>query len=107
MQKTAYDMRISDSSSYVCSSDLITILGFAGDFAAPCAKPGTAEAKEKAMILDASTRLRRLNLGIGHLPDYEVRYRPSAARKARARSPTSLAAMPGLDRKSTRLNSSH
>src|SRR3546814_3995533 len=72
------------------------LLGFAGDFAAPCAKPGTAEAKEKAMILDASTRLRRLNLGIGHLPDYEVRYRPSAARKARARSPTSLAAMPGL-----------
>src|SRR3546814_4583164 len=84
-QKTAYEMRISDWSSDVCSSDLQSLTDRSN--------------ASRTLLLDigrgewCDVLLRRFDLGNIHLP----RLVPSAGICARVQG----------DRKSTRLNSSH
>src|SRR3546814_20221498 len=70
-QKTAYEMRISDWSSYVCSSDLVAlgagaISGRAGQPALGLGDGGAGQ------LADIETVLRRLELARQHVPVGEV-----------------------------------
>src|SRR3546814_7072832 len=82
-QKTAYEMRISDWSSDVCSSDL-------SQAARLC--PRVQGRRPGYRPADRSTRSRRLHPGL---------------RGTRLGRPLGSAGTPPTDRKSTRLNSSH
>src|SRR3546814_2606479 len=113
-QKTAYEMRISDWSSDVCSSDLLknaerpallvgeTVLGAEGGFAAALKLAADLKLVRDDwngfnIVHTAASRMGALMLGFttpGGLP--------AIAAKAE-----SLKALFVLDRKSTRLNSSH
>src|SRR3546814_1841540 len=101
-QKTAYEMRISDWSSDVCSSDLAMLAEVLAGRAVLLDRAGgrdvvggdlVAEQRQQAGALDVGDRRRRgahaLEIGrmlhVGRIPVPAV----------------------GLDRKSTRLNSSH
>src|SRR3546814_9506865 len=87
-QKTAYEMRISDWSSDVCSSDLTSGVGLLALWAA-----ANARSRDGWMIAAA--------LGFGALGDWlldAVGMMPGAA---------AFAVGHLIDRKSTRLNSSH
>src|SRR3546814_9997738 len=99
-QKTAYEMRISDWSSDVCSSDLL--------FVAPKWTPqredlavelaGEIEAEEMTLAERAAIKAERLD-GLAHKRHAEAN---SFARRA-----DELSQAFHIDRKSTRLNSSH
>src|SRR3546814_6197943 len=90
-QKTAYEMRISDWSSDVCSSDLLVDLGIGH------AQPAAAMAQHRVDLVQLGRPMAQ----------------PLDADPGRARQPLQL--LVGLrqelvqrgDRKSTRLNSSH
>src|SRR3546814_5316851 len=83
-QKTAYDMRISDCSSDVCSSDLLTIL---------LAKHRGVKAAYLCLMHDASTQEK---------PSLVVGFEGEGLERAMQEAGSVTA-----DRKSTRLNSSH
>src|SRR3546814_4267327 len=100
-QKTAYEMRISDWSSDVCSSDL------------PLSGPGGASrAGTLAVALHPAVGAARRGAGVAG------RHLPADPRRADCGRGAAGAAVPGeysagggddvpVDRKSTRLNSSH
>src|SRR3546814_4960776 len=91
-QKTAYEMRISDWSSDVCSSDLLLAGQPAGTVArAAGADPGAGAAGRA---------------GHRQADDRAAAHRRRRAVGAGGRRRPGLPAL-GLDRKSTRLNSSH
>src|SRR3546814_2511719 len=91
-QKTAYEMRISDWSSDVCSSDL----GSSRDWAAK----GVRLAGVEAIVAEGFERIHRSNLvGMGVLP---LEFKPGTNRHT-----LNIDGTETLDRKSTRLNSSH
>src|SRR3546814_5930067 len=111
-QKTAYEMRISDWSSDVCSSDLVAVQqaqqGAAREFAGLVARQGrdTAQAARQEHRIDAAAqRAQDVRLGKrrrdgqrGDAPDadlvaVQLEHHPVLD--------------PWKDRKSTRLNSSH
>src|SRR3546814_1057625 len=105
MQRTAYDMRISDWSSDVCSSDLAVVA---------TAEPGDAIVFLGSTLHGAgenrSGSVRRgiiVSYCLGWLKPYENQWLAYPPEIARDFSPD-LAALAGYaDRKSTRLNSSH
>src|SRR3546814_7799632 len=105
-QKTAYEMRISDWSSDVCSSDLIAA-------AAPLEhRHARAAMADLAARLDARRNLDLVGvaIGIGNLDHPAERGGREADRRARVeRGALAIEQrMPrDIDRKSTRLNSSH
>src|SRR3546814_9263578 len=109
-QKTAYEMRISDWSSDVCSSDLVRDAHFGleiGMFGKPAAfehvaklllAPAPARLGRVAQRVDQLRRLARHALGaLAHRRDLAVEH-------AKGVAPFRLDL---ADRKSTRLNSSH
>src|SRR3546814_8502017 len=101
-QKTAYEMRISDWSSDVCSSDLITALHQTACFLdQPLRSPSFgrglpfgAAADRQAWIDDEARDIMRGDAGAARFLE-EIENGEHHAEAAR------------LDRKSTRLNSSH
>src|SRR3546814_3180476 len=101
-QKTAYEMRISDWSSDVCSSDLATL----ADGRVAGVAVTRAEARLRGTDLATAPR-GRLSL------DAETRYGPAGAAAQFALAEPGILALHDLtarfveDRKSTRLNSSH
>src|SRR3546814_6102887 len=106
-QKTAYEMRISDWSSDVCSSDLrafpgdtaILVGSSVGSMIVPCMHDRRPD-RSSALVL----------CGAGHKPNLDFSARIRAYREEgmdyRWRF-TFQDFSPALDRKSTRLNSSH
>src|SRR3546814_8256726 len=102
-QKTAYEMRISDWSSDVCSSDLSASRGFARSAASPCGQVADRTAAWSSLHPlcwpQPSFRQRlqlRKNLGGGALNIFrKIDLDPRQTRDVFE------------DRKSTRLNSSH
>src|SRR3546814_6156678 len=98
-QKTAYEMRISDWSSDVCSSDLLTKLGADGvDTAAVAA---LLDAALIAPVLTAHpTEVRRKSM-------LDHKNRIAALMRLRDAGAEETPEGDGIDRKSTRLNSSH
>src|SRR3546814_6031733 len=111
-QKTAYEMRISDWSSDVCSSDLAPGLGLvAQDLELQRQRTGAlGEEGVDAFRIGLQGRLgfagEVLEIGLGELAEAEG---AEKAIEAQRRLPHHLgeAAGGGADRKSTRLNSSH
>src|SRR3546814_1080758 len=125
-QKTAYELRISDWSSDVCSSDLIaqeapagsatpfeTVLAADTERAALMIESETchddhhrlAEVHERLLAIDAyaaPARAARILVGLGF--DEAMQQQPLDSFSGGWRMRVALAA---LDRKSTRLNSSH
>src|SRR3546814_943860 len=103
-QKTAYEMRISDWSSDVCSSDL---LGEGGARGAGVTKRGACGAARQPR----GRRLARQATAVQCEADRSCRsscrqvFRPKAA--GNGRMAEGEAGGRGRDRKSTRLNSSH
>src|SRR3546814_6850610 len=108
-QKTAYEMRISDWSSDVCSSDLVGkgIVGVVDD---------------KAIVLGNTSFLEEYDVDLGALAEAADRLRADGATaiyiavNGKAAGVIAIAdpvkettgeALAALDRKSTRLNSSH
>src|SRR3546814_2223591 len=101
-QKTAYEMRISDWSSDVCSSDLAECRAFAGfAFEADFATHQLGE-----LARDRQTEAAAADLAAANLP--ERLEQPLALLGGDAlRAVDLLADLLDRDRKSTRLNSSH
>src|SRR3546814_1923271 len=101
-QKTAYEMRISDWSSDVCSSDLFRKAGMPASRIQACAHPriGTLP-----VILLATTALA--GCATTHKPP-EISYDNAApaVQTVDPPAPVTVVELP-RDRKSTRLNSSH
>src|SRR3546814_8331139 len=101
-QKTAYEMRISDWSSDVCSSDLLRQQLLSGDISR-----GSGAAQVKLKLEDGSTYPEK-----GVLKFTDVTVDPTTGSqiiRAQFPNPRGLL-LPGMyvrDRKSTRLNSSH
>src|SRR3546814_8370204 len=89
-QKTAYEVRISDWSSDVCSSDLTRSHRYRNDGAEPVARPAVP-----GPAFDGRRRLPYRAVSQGRL----CRAQPEAAARIADRGQA--------DRKSTRLNSSH
>src|SRR3546814_7619868 len=89
-QKTAYEMRISDWSSDVCSSDLIE---GAGGTAVALGADLTREAEVETLLPRAAQALGPLALLVNNASLFEMDVVDTATRAS--------------DRKSTRLNSSH
>src|SRR3546814_2593866 len=116
-QKTAYEMRISDWSSDVCSSDLEigADIGGLGEDAAAEAREDRNERsaeRERGQCLDDDPIIGSVAGGAGQIPE-EARDREQAepghqhaGDGARAEGEREAALERG-DRKSTRLNSSH
>src|SRR3546814_3042659 len=125
-QKTAYEMRISDWSSDVCSSDLSVFTRLQGPFAAaayaPQQRPDLGSlARDHFGSLTPITRFEsemgvlravssgKCNIGVLPLPeaDHGTPWWPRLARSGKA-TPKVIARLPfAADRKSTRPNSSH
>src|SRR3546814_9465858 len=107
-QKTAYEMRISDWSSDVCSSDLVTMRDgcrIAVDLWLPQPLDGAAAAPERVPTIAILTPYyRRFALKPG---SDGVEAGPNAARYRDALVPRGSAVLVVEDRKSTRLNSRH
>src|SRR3546814_7148522 len=108
-QKTAYEMRISDWSSDVCSSDLID--GHLGEaLIADAQKSISAHQLQHAAAVDG--RVAAAELAAGNLEVAEniasIHANQAAAGDVqRALAAVALADADARDRKSTRLNSSH
>src|SRR3546814_9998605 len=120
-QKTAYEMRISDWSSDVCSSDLNKLLG---RLAFPTIDEGHAcahEVKPRLKMMDEMGVYAQIcfhnsgvtqagslmSLGDPELALAIIRMYNDAARNRQQESGDRLFTLAHLDRKSTRLNSSH
>src|SRR3546814_7023445 len=99
-QKTAYEMRISDWSSDVCSSDLGARIEKSKIHAAPDADLGNGDLNRRFTTVSASAGAS------GQILD-GWRIGANVTRSARAPSAEELFANGPQDRKSTRLNSSH
>src|SRR3546814_10469448 len=106
-QKTAYEMRISDWSSDVCSSDL----GFKPSTFKPAPPPihhreqltvALADGREVTLLRVRDPRARRMRLSVS-----ERGVRLTLPRAVSLRAANAFVAEYGEDRKSTRLNSSH
>src|SRR3546814_1653751 len=106
-QKTAYEMRISDWSSDVCSSDLVRLDAAevaGGHLGGQQLAPGRVDAlaDDAEGLVEADDQFLRMRADDGACHDPVTPLRPSEARlAARPRRPSRWA-----DRKSTRLNSS-
>src|SRR3546814_5473476 len=97
-QKTAYEMRISDWSSDVCSSDL----GYAVRYALAALK-GVGERAMEELVAE-----RRADGPFTSLSDLARRVDPRLLNKRQLETLTAGGAFDSIeDRKSTRLNSSH
>src|SRR3546814_5012876 len=101
-QKTAYELRISDWSSDVCSSDLIIS---SRSFGSPCYDYNGLHSMVSTFIARATAKLRKQGSYAGRVcvwletnrfREQDVQYHPAAGIR-----------LPNPDRKSTRLNSSH
>src|SRR3546814_5857842 len=90
-QKTAYEMRISDWSSDVCSSDLTVLFNDTIHYNIAYGRPGATDGE-----VQAAARLAHIHDLIMSMPDG---YRTRVGERGLKLS--------GGDRKSTRLNSSH
>src|SRR3546814_3467256 len=104
-QKTAYEMRISDWSSDVCSSDLVrSPRRHIVDGTVGAAAQEGREMQSQSKILDDMTKLASSALGVaaGMRSEVEARFREQLERLL-----TQMDLVPREDRKSTRLNSSH
>src|SRR3546814_3666596 len=113
-QKTAYEMRISDWSSDVCSSDLITgvhrtWLSPEGDGKAPIDTPRRAMGDLLGHAVRFGTAHDVIAAGEGIETILSLRMALPGLPMAAALSAAHLSAIlfPATDRKSTRLNSSH
>src|SRR3546814_10018597 len=113
-QKTAYEMRISDWSSDVCSSDLAILRGEIER--ARLARRGRCRRGIDLAGIDAVQQRVDLVLGekiVAHCMTKLVKYAastsglPVSSVRIFCTSPTTSACSFCLDRKSTRLNSSH
>src|SRR3546814_2898191 len=109
MQKTAYEMRISDWSSDVCSSDLIRFVEFAIGPAGlhDLGERGAGGGEEIETPFEPDEGLR--DFGANHLPAlFEAIDAPAVGARGGADERIIVARCDaGADRKSTRLNSSH
>src|SRR3546814_10040906 len=101
-QKTAYEMRISDWSSDVCSSDLFALFGQKGLETGGLPQPvGRRVGDDERAVARRQHDARDIAL------DPEAQREPVAERKGHL-DPHGLHRVGGgVDRKSTRLNSSH
>src|SRR3546814_1220894 len=107
-QKTAYEMRISDWSSDVCSSDLVWQAASIAVNARPISL-NMSFISALALNLDINAAIRRqacdqivavLLIALHRRPAFTVTLRPYCRRRYALRNQR-------IDRKSTRLNSSH
>src|SRR3546814_2840579 len=101
-QKTAYEMRISDWSSDVCSSDLV---GADGELAAPGRAPSQADAQARPLLL--AGRVDDLADDVCAESTVGAADRQGLAVPAVGQAGHVAAGHQLRDRKSTRLNSSH
>src|SRR3546814_7905985 len=112
-QKTAYEMRISDWSSDVCSSDLLQVEGRARRIVVEVAgdQRRVIDIKDALELVAGSARDRRVDLFDGGVllgDELEVDQRHVRGRHADRRAvELALQGRQHQDRKSTRLNSSH
>src|SRR3546814_3532153 len=109
-QKTAYEMRISDWSSDVCSSDLATQSRLRADRGAaglglrhrrPVLRPG---AQRLMAAVETSAAVPSLDALLSAQTVWRAGRVPTSTARG---EPTGHATLDALDRKSTRLNSSH
>src|SRR3546814_2083746 len=110
-QKTAYEMRISDWSSDVCSSDLLNVL-VQVNIDAEAGKHGCTPGQVSALaaVIAAQPRLLLRGLMAIPAPHPDLERRREAFIRMKALFDALAAQHPQvdtLDRKSTRLNSSH
>src|SRR3546814_8875073 len=106
-QKTAYEMRISDWSSDVCSSDLFGMDDDRARFACVLAEQGGLDGRPWRMRLRSPCRSQGTGqVGEGNGPRNRSQHNPSASSLCRAPRPV-MTTSGEADRKSTRLNSSH
>src|SRR3546814_7743661 len=111
MQKTAYEMRISDWSSDVCSSDLHApidqdrAIAHAADRAAPGIgdRPDRGDVRQILIVIG----VYRHAVGIGAPGTIDRSAVGHAAAADQAHAVVAFAGDRAADRKSTRLNSSH
>src|SRR3546814_9799766 len=117
-QKTAYEMRISDWSSDVCSSDLgrgIVILADrhgadardVDEGQAALFRPGIELLLNFLAVALRSRVLGDLHAGVAQAEDHVARRDPAVAAEEADQILPGIATEPAADRKSTRLNSSH
>src|SRR3546814_9958126 len=111
-QKTAYEMRISDWSSDVCSSDLLETLGIGDAHVAqlvvqPLASDEHGDAIAAVAELDRGAQ-HHLLLALGKDDALRILARRLIGERQHRRRRIEPCAQAGaIDRKSTRLNSSH
>src|SRR3546814_10342045 len=86
-QKTAYEMRISDCSSDVCSSDLADLLDRAMRLAGWLHRQGIGEGAVVALVMKNSPAFLELTFAVSHLGAVllPVNYRLAAAERSEER----------------------
>src|SRR3546814_8414016 len=108
-QKTAYEMRISDWSSDVCSSDLMLLdgVGVAKDERAALAWFAKAANQNHILAINMVGRCYELGWGTPVDKARAAQWYKAAADRGLDWGMYNYATLLALDRKSTRLNSSH